>query len=177
MAETPRNDMESWRNATLGTHFISRLDHRGEMVRVEQIGPGRTFHLTPEERRINSERTASEDLDVFRNGFFEPVRLLDDSEEARELASNPNVMSESDMRALVKVHPKTFDARLQAITNGMTLERLAAIALDEDVTVKRMRMIQGRLAEVSPSLAVTVQSTVDYSSDRKPVFGQPVTPR
>jgi hypothetical protein len=165
-----RHDMESWRNVSAGTHFINRLDHRGEMTRVEMIESGKTFHLTPEERRINSEKAATADLDVFRNGFFEPVRLLDDSDEARELAANPNVMSESDMRALMKVHPKTFEAKIRSITNATTLQRMVGIAHDEDATIKRLSMIQGRLDEVTPSMAVP------RGEERSP-FGRPVSPR
>jgi len=174
MSDT-KEHLESWKNSTRGMVFLNRLDHRGEMTRVEGIDGGKTFHLSPEERRINSEQSAGPELDVFRNGTLTPVRLIEDSEEARELASNPNVMSESDMAVLVKIHPKTFEAKLKDIRNPVTLERLLAIAHREDASIKRVEAIKARLTEVAPSLA-NVHQTVSSGVERVG-YGRAVSPR
>jgi hypothetical protein len=168
---TPTNpDLESWSNATRGTVFLRRFDHRGELNRIESVQSGKTFHLSPEERRINSEMAAEQDLDVFRNGTLTPVRLIEDSAEARELASNPNVMSETDMRALLKVHPKTFESKIKAVRNPVTLERLLAVAHEEDASIKRVESVQARLAEVAPHLAGSrTTSGTDQAGSRRPV--------
>lgn len=165
------SNMETWKNVMEGTVMVRRLDHRGELTRVDTIQSGKTLHLTPEERRLNSEQAADPDLDFFRNGMMTPLRLLDDSEEARELANNPNVMSESDMKALFKVHPKTFDAKIRTIGNPVTLERMLSLAHDEDATIKRVEMIKARLAEVSPSLASL------RPAEPRSVTGRAVSPR
>lgn len=167
LSSVEKKDLESWQNMSRGTHFIRRLDHRGELTRVEGVDPGKVVHISPEERRINSEQAASEDLDVFRNGIFHAVRLIEDNEEAREIAANPNAMSESDMVALVKGHPKTFTARLNGITNQVTLERLLQTAMNEDAPVRRVEAIKEKIA------------AQDLTGPRPggPVTGRAVTPR
>lgn len=168
-------NLETWKNVTAGTVFIRRLDHRGELTRDEQIDPGKTFHVTPEERRINSEIAASEHLDFFRNGQFTPVRLLDDSEEARELANNPNVMSETDMKTLVKATASAFEQKLATITNPVTLERLLNVAHELDVSMKRGDMIKAHLAQAREPDTVMLQSTQGpIAGPRRP---RAVTPR
>jgi hypothetical protein len=176
VASVARKDLESWKNVTLGPVFVRRLDHRGELNKVEEVPGGRTFHLTPEERRINSEQAADEDLDFFRNGQMQPVRLLDDSDEARELSSNPNLLSETDMRELVHVHAKTFEMRIKAIRNPTTLQRLMVIARDEDATIKRVEMITARLSELSPNMPAMTTSMGPRPAPRSS-YGKPTTPR
>lgn len=168
-------NMETWKNVTPGTVFIRRLDHRGELTRDEQIDAGKVFHVTPDERRINSEMAATEGLDVFRNGQFTPVRLLDDSDEARELANNPNVMSESDMKALLKANVAVFQTKVAAITNPTTLDRLLAIAHDQDVSIKRAELVKARLTQVREPEFSTIQST--QGPMQGPRKSRAITPR
>lgn len=173
-----RKDLESWQNVTAGPVFVRRLDHRGELTKVEGVEGGKTLHLTPEERRINSESAADEGLDFFRNGQMQPLRLLDNSDEAKDLAANPNLLSETDMRALCarETHPKTFEARVKAIRNPVTLERLLAVAHAEDATIKRVEVINARLVEISPSLARQHSSPAPPMESRSS-YGRAVTPR
>jgi hypothetical protein len=159
---------ETWQNTTEGTVILKRLDHRGEFGRIETVVGGRTFNITIDERRQNSVEAASADLDVFRNGVLAPVRLLDDSDEARELASNPNVMTETDMRKFV-MGGEGFEERLAQIHNGATLDRLLAAAYEENAPVKRVEAIQARIAEVQPKIFATGEQKI-----RAP---RPVTPR
>lgn len=147
--------LETWKNPTEGRVWINRLDHRGELAKVEIIGSGRVFHLTPAERRLNQEMAVNPDLDIFTNGTLTPVRLLGtDEAEAAEFASNPNMMTEGDMRALVgktKGKQDAFAERLAGIRNTATLERLLALAREEDAPLSRVEAIQGRLAELGTS--------------------------
>jgi hypothetical protein len=175
--DVARKGQEAWRNHTAGTVFVRRLDHRGDFNRHEEVGSGRVCHISPEERRMNSEMAASEELDMFRNGTLQPLRLLDTSDEARELASNPNVMSEADMRALVKGHHKTFESRLGSIRSLSALQRLRAIAHDEDAPVKRVEAIEARIRQVQPGMAQRPAPSAASAGDGRMSFGRPVTPR
>lgn len=175
---TAKAHQETWRNATAGTVFLVRLDHRGEMTLNEQVNAGRVIHLTPEERRINMEKAADETQDPFRNGILTPVRLIDTEEDARELAANPNSMSETDMRALFKA-PRTFAGKIAAINNLTSLERLLALAHDADATIKTVEHIQSRIREVTNASAAPSPSAPrsrDRSGDAA-VYGRPVSPR
>lgn len=170
------NDQESWVNTAAGTVILNRLDHRGEMTRQETVVAGRTFHITTQERRINQEATASEDLDPFKNGMLRPVRLLDGTEDAKELASNPNTMSEEDMRALFRAHHKTFASKVNEIRNPYALERMLKMAGEVDTTVSRVDTIKARLAEISPDRPVEVQAMATGSGRDSAASGRPVTP-
>jgi hypothetical protein len=173
------NNVETWKNPTEGRVWVNRLDHRGEPKRVEIIGPGRTFHVTPAERRLNQEMASSSDLDIFTNGTLTPIRLLGtDEAEAAAFATNPNLMTEGDMRALV-AKPKrgaatdAFAERLGEIRNGATLQRLLALAREEDAPLSRVEAIEARLAEVAPGV---VQERVTTTSSPVPASAPAAPP-
>jgi hypothetical protein len=150
---------ETWRNETRGRVGVVRFDRRGELTH-ELIRGGGTVYLTPDERALNQDRAATEQLDVFKNGTMVPVKLLDSSENAAEILANPNLKSEQDLRDLFKLQWKKFEVEVGKISNETTLNRLKDIAREGDATIKQVSVIEARLAEVNPSVAVdvTVQS-------------------
>lgn len=157
MTDTLKADQESWQNVTDGTVILKRTDHRGELTKDEVIVGRRTFHISSTERRLNQGLAADEGLDVFRNGILHPVKLMDDTEEAKEIAANPNLMAESEMKDLCRAHPKTFEKRLNEIANTTTLQRLLTMAHAEDASIKRVEAIEQRLADVDPNRIVEVR--------------------
>lgn len=169
-----QNNVETWKNPTEGRVWVNRLDHRGEPKRVEIIGPGRTFHLTPAERRMNQEMAYSPDLDLFTNGTLAPIRLIGtDEAEAAAFATNPNLMTEGDMRALV-AKPKrggtsdAFTERLGELRNVATLQRLLALAREEDAPLSRVEAIESRLGEVAPGSVVKERVTTSSAPEPAP---------
>lgn len=154
MAADTNTELETWKNPTAGRVWVNRLDHRGDLKNVELVGSGKTFHLSPAERRANQEQAYNTDLDVFANGTLTPVRLVGSAEEAAAFAANPNHMTEDDMRSLVnkpKGKAEVFVERLATIRNAGTLERLLALAREEDAPLSRVEAIQARLTEVNPT--------------------------
>lgn len=151
-------DLETWKNPTAGRVWVNRIDHRGDLKKVEIVGSGRVVHLSPAERRLNQEMAANVDQDVFANGTLTPIRLVgDDAEEAAAFAANPNMMTEGDMRTLVakpKGKADTFVERLGEIKNPGTLQRLLSLAREEDASLSRVEAIQARLGEVAPAIHV-----------------------
>lgn len=103
---------------------------------------------------MNQDLAARADMDVFSNGQLQPVRILDSVEDAREIAENPNLMSEAEMRALFKASVKTpeFAERIGTVTNQAALERLLDIAEEEDATISKVSAIRSRIRESSPDL-------------------------
>lgn len=180
VAEQEKAQNEVWINPTAGTVFLKKMDHRGELTRWEQINSGRRFNITTEERRLNMESAADESLCVFRNGILQPVRLIGEDEESRELAANPNAMSESDMKTVLSGHYKTFEAKLAQINNVATLERMLAVAYDQDVTIRRVERIRERVSEVNSNTGMRQRD--DRAGMRgpgpvdRPVTGRPVSP-
>ena len=140
MTDKPQNEV--WRNAGAGSVFVKKLDHRGEFTRHEHVQAGAKFNITTEERRLNMEMAASPAQNMFTNGSLHPIRLIEEDEDTRELAANPNAMSDEDMELFLKSHYKTFETKLPTITNEATLARLLRHAYSDDVSVKRVQLIE-----------------------------------
>lgn len=147
MAEKPQ--VETWKNNGNGNIWVWKTDRFGNM-KDELVKSGQKFTITTDERLHNSERASSPDLDIFRNGSLAPVKLIEGSEDEAELASNPNLIAESEMAGLFKLKAKGFDERLGSITNETVLRRLKAIAEDEETgaTLAQVRKVEARLEEI-----------------------------
>lgn len=155
MAEvaTPVEALETWQNVSNSRHVLKKIS-AGGVLRDEMINGKKKFHLTEQERRINSENAADERSDPFSNGRFVPVRLLEDSEDAAKIASNPNIVTEADMADLVKGSAPALKKKLEEISNPMVLGRLLEVAEENDAPVSKVSAIKERVAVVSPELAV-----------------------
>lgn len=175
-----RPKVETWENATRGRVVLLKFDRQGD-IRREMIRGNQKFTISPEERVLNSDRAATEGLDVFRNGVLTPVRLLDGVEDPayQEIASNPNMLGESDLRDMYGLHWKTFEKKLAEISNPMTLERLYAIGEEDDtkVTVNQHKAVQARLDEVRGPSAVEPADVEQHGHVRGERSPQGVTPR
>ena len=176
-----KQTQEVWQNMSKGRVSVLKLDRNGD-TRHELIRGGQKFNITSEERQLNMDRAASDELDVFKNGFLTPVRLLEDSDDYTEIAANPNLLGESELEAMFDLHWKQFQAKVEDISNMLTLQRLLEIAESDDVnvTVKQHQTIKSRIAEISP-IAQEIESTVEQvghvRGDRGPSEGRSVTPR
>lgn len=168
---------EIWENASKGRVAIRKFDDRGR-DKVELVTGGRKFSITTRERRHNQGLVALEELDVFTNGTLRPVRMIEGTEDAAELAGNPNHLSDSDMNDMLKLHYKKFDERLSEITNPGTLERLLERAQTDEAnaTVRTVKRIEERLRETNP---VEIAETTHVGTTNDAMAGgiKPVTPR
>lgn len=153
-------EKEIWQNSTAGTRFVLRFGHDGALNH-EAVRAGQKVVLSPEERQVNMERAANDKLNVFKNGAFLPVKLVDGSEDAAEIASNPNLRSESELVDLFGLQWKRFEAEIGQIENGHALRRLAELAEEHDATVRQMKVIQDRINEIDPQAFAEVFSVGD----------------
>lgn len=142
---------ETWKNVTAGTVVLRKIDRNGELIH-EVITGGRTFHVTPTERRLNQEQCASDELDSFQNGILTPLRLIEAAEDVEAIRDNPNHMSEDDMADLFKSKGlKAFQDKVESVTNPIALTRMVEIAKAEEVnaTVRQVQILEARLADIS----------------------------
>ncbi len=155
-----RPGLETWKNEGAATVFLRKLDRHGDLSEVVLVRGRGVVHLSEEERRLNQDLIVDAKYDWFKNGTFTPVRILPEAADADEIASNPNTLSEEDMRELVRtrgaVGDKRFSKRLAETTNPITLDRLREIAQAEDASISRMRAIEDRIGEVAPTGAMEV---------------------
>jgi hypothetical protein len=163
---------ETWKNATRGRIFLKKYNQQGQLA-AEMVPGGKVFQISPTERRINTEMAASPDLDFFQNGQLTPVRLIETEEDAKEIASNPNLMAESDMVTLFKGHWKTFEAKVNEISNLTTLKRLLEIAQSDEVDakVRQVEAVKARISDIDPVEHVEIAhaGSVDERTGLKPV--------
>lgn len=155
MSQQATVQLETWHNPGPGRVVILRTDGRGDLVVEEMVGPERNFVLASAEREQMQRLAYSPEQDMFSNGTLMPVHLIEGSQMAREAASNPNLLSDGDMRTLVTGKGKSkpaaaaaFEEKLATIANATTLGRLLSLAEAEDAPVSRVRAIQRRLSEV-----------------------------
>lgn len=151
------DDVETWENVTAARHSLKRFSSKGDLM-DELVGSNKTFHITTRERHLNQERAANDELDPFMNGMFAPVRLLDSTEDAAEIAANPNLMGESEMLDLVKGNVKSLEKRIKDVRNPVVIERLLNVAETNDSTIGRIQVIKSRLSELSPSLYTEIEA-------------------
>lgn len=144
---------EVWENPNAGPRYIKQYNQEGKLVSVP-IRPGKRFVLTTKERLINSDIAASEELDMFKNGQLVPVTLAETAQDYEKIMSNPNLISETDMAALFKIKKVAdFRERLATITNKTVLERIQALADDDETnaSVPQVKAIMNRLEEINPT--------------------------
>lgn len=155
ITEPDADSIETWQNVTRGRVVLNRLGALGQK-RPDMIGAGKTFHITPQERRINQEAAANPDLDVFLNGTLQPVNLpSDNGEDYSAITSNPNLLGDdTQIKRLFKASDDTFAERLGEIKNASALERLKDLANQDDTgaRVAQLRMIEARLAQIAPEV-------------------------
>lgn len=146
-----QDELETWKNVTKGRIVVQRLGAAGQR-RVEILTSGRVVHLSPQERRINQELAATDQLDIFQNGALQPVRL-GTSDEAVALAANPNHLKDEEAVALFGSHWKTFEKRVNQISNVSAIERLIELSgsTDVDATVRQVEFLRARLLELQPT--------------------------
>lgn len=151
--EPDADQLETWQNVTRGRVVLRRVGAMGQ-VRYDMIGGSKIFHITPQERRMNQEVAATEDLDFFLNGVLQPINLAD-TDDADFLKDNPNLLGDEDqIKRLFKASPDVFAERLATIKNSSALERLKDLAYQDDTgaTVAQARMVEARLAQVAPEV-------------------------
>lgn len=149
---------EAWKNESAGIVVIKRVARTGELT-DELLTAGKVIHLTPSERRMNQETFADPGYDFFTNGTLSPVKLVETAEDVEQFKGNPNHLSEDEMRGFFKSKAiKAFESRVEGITNPIALNKLLAIATEEDATLRQVQVIKGRLEEVAPSLYSSIET-------------------
>lgn len=171
----PEQKNETWKNGVKGTIGVLKFDRRGELTQV-MIRSGQSVTLSTNERKINQERAALPKYDNFSNGAMVPVLLFDDVDDAAEIASNPNLMGEEDMKDLFSAHWKVFDEKIASIGNRGTLLRLIQVGQGEEgATARQMKALEDRLEAVTPQMLGPRDDRIGADAGTPGKF-KPITP-
>lgn len=168
---------ETWMNSSKGRAGVVKYDRLGNRTQ-ELLRSGGKIDLTTDERLMNQELAADDSLDIFKNGILVPVHLLEDAEDAEEIAQNPNLKSETELKSMFKLQWKKFETEVASISNAAAIERMIDLTEDSSVeaTVRQVGVLKDRLVALDPGAAIEAGNTVQSLGD--PVEGfRTVTPR
>ena len=156
-------DLETWKNQARGGTGIMKYDRYGNPV-GERVPPGGTTTVTPRERRLNHDRSVSDELDPFKNGRLVAIRLLDSEPDTIALKANPNGMSDTEIDKLFEMSTQEMSDRLDSVSNPLVLERAKAKAEEKDATLRQVKVIDDHLDKLTPK-ARKVRTLKDVRSD------------
>lgn len=147
--------VEVWRNCTPGMTFITRLGEYGKRE-TELVYGERTFSLTPAERRLNQNSYATRELDLFTNGTFQPVSLIDGEPDTPRLLQNPNTLTDEDIQNVLAIRGEAFIQRIAEISSEAVLARVLEMAREPryEATLAQYEAIKLRQMELKGELDV-----------------------
>lgn len=181
----PFTGLEAWEWTGAGKLYVALYTGKYGDIRYEAVHGGRVFHLTPAERRLNSQKSASVAVDPFMNGGCVMVALTDETpaHERAAIESNPQSMNDDQIAALFKpargvskaALAEALETKLGLITNATTLARIFDAAKAADVSLSMVSMIQVRIAEVTGiTEGGRVMIPVFNELDSPEIYGQDV---
>jgi hypothetical protein len=161
--------VETWRNETAGLITVNRVGEYGRPV-VDVIDAGRTFQVTPQERRMNQNACYSRELDIFTNGALRPIDLLEGEPDTELLRKNPNTFTDDELKRVFALDGVHFVERIGLISNAGAISRILELARDPayGATLAQYEAIRARES--------ALRGQVGQQEGRE-ATGRPVTPR
>jgi len=162
-------EKEAWQNTSRGSVYVKKYGARGEETTVRVLG-GQVVTLSPEERRLTTMAIPPKNkhLNVFENGVLVPLQLVDSAEDYEEIASNPNLLGDSDIRKALREKTPTLKKTLAEISNVNLVRRFQELAAEEEdkMTMPKIRAIEARLEELTASEVKKVESELPDNFDQ-----------
>lgn len=146
-----REFVEVWEHISPQQWGIIHLDARGE-ERHEIIQGRRSFRLTTEERMITQDKIKRVEDDPFLNGSFRPVTVPD----SVTIETNPNALSDEEITRILTTESQiAWEENLLAIDSAATLRRMMQMAEQADISYKRYKALEDRLATIKGQVRIT----------------------
>ena len=154
----PHAGLEAWHYTARGKLYLQMYTGKHGDVQYRRIDGGRTFHLSPAERHLNSDPIRDPKKDPFKNGTCIPLRLTDETpaEDREQIESNPASLTDEQIIALFSTKKGQEDRlpeMLASIDNPTVLERIADLAVQADLPPSKTGPIKARLEEIDPGVA------------------------
>lgn len=153
----PHAGLEAWQYTGKGKLYLRRYTGKHGEVTYERIDGGRTFHLSPAERHLNSDPIRDEAKDPFRNGSCIPLRLTEETSPGDRAAieSNPATLTDEQIVALFSNKANASEKlakALESIDNPIVLQRIMSLADAADLPPSKTGPIKARLEEIDPGV-------------------------
>lgn len=152
-------EKETWENSKAGPVYV-RVLYRGD-EKLTKVPSGGRVSLSPEEREMNQIRVMNDGQDFFANGDLVPIKLVDSAEDYAEVAANPNLLGEQELRGLFDLKVPEFANKVGEVSNVRVVERLIEIADDITGVAKgKLVALQEKRDELTPK-RVAIDPDVD----------------
>jgi hypothetical protein len=184
VTEKEKSFIETWENVAVGVNYIIRENRRGDNEYFEVKG-NRQFKLSSYDRMLTEDSIVDHKHNPFRNGAFRPIIVPEDV----SIESNPNAMSNDDIKSLFRSSETAWDEWMDLIDSPATLKRMIDMANngEEDLSVRRLRQLESMYEQYTntnngkralgykdPELSKLNQSS---GSENEPQAATPPAPR
>lgn len=159
ITEADARFVETWENISEQTNYVIKLDMRGD-ERPEGVQGHRKFMITTKERLITQDRIVERKYDPFLNGAFRPVVVPD----SVSTETNPNALSNEEIMSIFVSSDLAWNEWMKTIDSGETLRRMMDMADGAEISLKRYRELERRLAEVTPKRRITQKDQEQYDA-------------
>lgn len=123
VSEKEKHFIETWENVAPGVNYIIRENRRGDEVHYEVKGRVQ-FKLSSYDRMLTEDQIHDLRHNPFKNGCFRPVIVPENV----SVDSNPNAMSEEDIKRVFTCSDEAWDAYMDVIDSPATLQRMLDMA-------------------------------------------------
>lgn len=141
---------ELWRNVTAGVRHYIKLDPIGNQTHGV-VQPGKTFTISPIERRLNQEAAYADKADLFRNGTF---ILVEGSEQtSEEEIESINSITDAQIVAAVEAalggNNQPIEAMIRAVDSYVTCQRIVEELVVQDARQSLVDAAKRRLSDLT----------------------------
>ena len=161
MALTPEEKQfeEVWESVAPMQNWYYRLDSRGDL-QPKVVQGTKKFTIRTEERLATQEMIVEAKHDPFTNGCFRPVVVPSDI----NVDTSPNALSDDDIARLFRASDVAWTEYLKVVDSPATLRRFMELAESAEISLKRFREIEEKLAQVAPKTRITQKDQAQYEA-------------
>lgn len=147
MAEN-ENALEEWQSRVKGGRGVARWDDEGVLL-IDRIEGGSAFFISPDRRRRNQQLYRDKRDDDFTNGAFFMLACVDSDGESKAMFAKQNAPDDAELLKLLEANESTFNKKVKAMTEPVTVERLYRLARANE-SGKKIKVAGDRLKQLDP---------------------------
>lgn len=157
--------LEQWESVVQSRIGLNRYDRDGRPTPIMILGR-QSFHMSPDERRLNQALIVEERHDPFKNGSFRLNIPVDDEPDSRELAGNRETMSDADVDELIDMKPAEFVEFASTLTSPVTVRRILNRCLELEAGPARVNALRELLKQLDPNAVLKGDDAGMTASER-----------
>lgn len=141
-------EKELWKNVAPGLRYYITIDALGNKSH-NVVQPGRTFSISPTERRLNQDAAYETKADLFRNGTFVMLKETDDT--VTDEIESPNSISDGEIETAAAEalggDTVPYEAMLARTSSAVTAQRILEEAVLQDLPTSLVQAAKDKVEE------------------------------